>query len=143
MNKICAHKNLIIKTFGIIIAIVAIPVFLLSVVALQGSSTLPDLSMMASNFYISFYFLGTAVNIISVPLILIGYIKNYKFNWINYSLFVPIVLNGFLTFSILTGIIRGDFYIPIILALPSIIYIIAWLVYKNNKSSQDLRFYKI
>ena len=133
MNKIITHKNLIIKVIGIIITVLAIPLFLAAAFALQGVGTLPDLSAGASLFYEYLYVIVSAVNIISVPLILTGYIKNYKFNWINYSLFAPIVLNVFITFSILFGIVRGDFEIGILLVLPAIVYIIGWQVYKNSK----------
>ena len=126
------NKNVILKIIGIVVVILMIPLFLLSAFALQGLSTLPDLSARASLFYEYLYIIGAAVNIISVPLMLTGYIKNYKFNWINYSLFAPIVLNGFITFSILAGIVRGDFEIGILLVLPSIVYLVAWTVYKNR-----------
>ena len=118
------NKNLIIKIFGIIVTVIAIPLYLAAAFALQGGGS-------GTFFYDSLYSLNALAGIIAVPLMLIGYIENYKFNWINYSLFVPIVLNGLLAFLLLVGILRGTFYIPMLLALPVVIYIIAWMVYKK------------
>ena len=132
MNKIVKHKNLIIKIFGIIVTIISIPLYLAAAFALQG------IGGNVSFFWESLYSLNAVAGIIAVPLMLIGYIENYKFNWINYALFVPIALNVLIAFSILVTTLRGTYYIPIVLAIPVIIYMIAWWVHKNSKPAQDL-----
>ena len=139
MNKIFTNKNLIIKAIGIAVVVVAIPMYLVVILALEGVVTLPEITTSAipPNYYGSLYFTVAGINIVSIPLILIGYVKDYRFNWINHILFIGMTLNVLIAIASWGGIITGKFCILILLTLPAIIYIIGWLVHKNTKSPQN------
>ena len=131
MNR---YTNTIIKTIGVVVVIAAIPMYVLVLLALEGIVTLPEItaSAMPPNYYGSLYLTVAAVNIVSVPLMLIGYNIDYKFNWINHLLFIGMIFSGLIAFASWGGIITGEFYILILLTLPAIIYVIGWLVHKNS-----------
>ena len=114
----------VVRTAGIVIATLAIPFSLLTLLALQGIGSEPV-------WEITLNIAAAVVNAVAVPLFLAGFITRQRSAWILPVAAVHFILFLAITALIYTETVRGSESIPLMLALPSAIYLLGRLLRKE------------
>ena len=110
-----------IRSVGIIITALAIPLSLMTLFALQGVGSEP-------NWVVALYIVWALVNLVAVPFMLAGFILRYDIKAAVYLALIHLALTLAQIGVLVTGVTPGDISVLLLVSLPAIFYVIGYLL---------------
>ena len=118
----------IIRHIGIVVSVIAIPLALMATFALQGSGY-------AEPWINTLHIVWAVTNLVTVPMMLIGFISNYQKKWILYPAGIFIALSLLSIGTLLLGLDRGNVGVLATFSLPHILFVIGLLIHQITHST--------